>query len=107
MDKVEASVLQLSLLGAPKVIRRNKGVGGFITRKAEALLYYLAVTERPHTRVSLAALLWPEMPEQNARKNLRDVIASLRKIVGDHLLISQQTVSLDLTQPLWVDVELI
>ena len=104
MDKVEASVLQLSLLGAPKVIRRNKGVGGFITRKAEALLYYLAVTERPHTRVSLAALLWPEMPEQNARKNLRDVIASLRKILGDHLLISQQTVSLDLTQPLWVDV---
>lgn len=104
MEKVESSVLHLSLLGAPKLLRNGKAVGGFITRKAEALFYYLAVTDRPHTRAALAALLWPEMSEQNARKNLRDVIASLRKLVGDYLLISQQTVALDLSQPFWVDV---
>jgi DNA-binding SARP family transcriptional activator/predicted ATPase/Tfp pilus assembly protein PilF len=104
MEKREANVLQLSLLGAPKLLCNGKVISGFITRKAEALFYYLAVTERPHTRAALAALLWPEMSEQNARKNLRDVIASLRKLVGDHLLISNQTLALDLAQPYWVDV---
>ncbi len=107
MEKVETSVLHLSLLGAPKLLRDGKVVGGFITRKAEALFYYLAVTERPHTRAALAALLWPEMLEQNARKNLRDVIASLRKLVGDHLLISHQTVAMDRTQSCWVDVAIL
>ncbi|MCE7982873.1 MAG: hypothetical protein DYG89_16950 [Caldilinea sp. CFX5] len=104
MEKVEPSVLALSLLGTPKLLRDGKVVSGFITRKAEALFYYLAITERPHTRAALATLLWPEMSEQNARKNLRDVIASLRKLVGDHLLISHQTVAMDLTQSCWVDV---
>lgn len=104
MEKVEASVLQLSLLGAPKLLRNGTVIGGFITRKAEALFYYLAVTKRPHTRAALAALLWPEMSEQSARKNLRDVVASLRKVVGDHLLISHQTLAMDPAQPYWVDV---
>lgn len=104
MKNAETGVLSLSLLGTPKLLRDGKVVSGFITRKAEALFYYLAVTERPHTRAALAALLWPEMLEQNARKNLRDVIASLRKLVGDHLLISHQTVAMDLTQSCWVDV---
>lgn len=104
MEKVEARVLQLSLLGAPKLLCNGKVIGGFITRKAEALFYYLAVTERPHTRAALATLLWPEMSEQNARKNLRDVIASLRKVVGDQLLISHQTLAMDRSQPYWVDV---
>lgn len=107
MDKREAKVLQLSLLGAPKLLCNGKLIDGFITRKAEALFYYLAVTERPHTRAAVAALLWPEMSEQNARKNLRDVITSLRKLVGDHLLISNQTLALDLTQPYWVDVTML
>lgn len=88
-------MLQFSLLGAPKLLRNGSLVSGFITRKAEALLYYLAVTERAHTRSAVAALLWPDMPEQNARKNLRDVIASLRKTVADLLVISHQTLAVN------------
>lgn len=104
MQRQEACLLQFSLLGAPKLLRNGNLVSGFITRKAEALLYYLAVTERAHTRSAVAALLWPDMPEQNARKNLRDVIASLRKTVGGLLLISHQTLALNPECPHWVDV---
>lgn len=100
-------MLQFSLLGAPKLLRNGNPVSGFITRKAEALLYYLIVTERAHTRSAVAALLWPDMPEQNARKNLRDVIASLRKTVGDLLLISHQTLTLNPEYPYWADVAVV
>lgn len=100
-------MLQFFLLGAPKLLRNGNPVGGFITRKAEALLYYLIVTERAHTRSAVAALLWPDMPEQNARKNLRDVIASLRKIVGDLLLFSNQTLALNPEYAYWADVAVV
>lgn len=100
-------MLQFSLLGAPKLLRNGNPVSGFITRKAEALLYYLIVTERAHTRSAVAALLWPDMPEQNARKNLRDVIASLRKTVGDLLFISHQTLNLNPEYPYWADVAVV
>lgn len=100
-------MLQFSLLGAPKLLRNGNPVSGFVTRKAEALLYYLIVTERAHTRSAVAALLWPDMPEQNARKNLRDVIASLRKTVGDLLLISHQTLTLNPEYPYWADVAVV
>lgn len=100
-------MLQFSLLGAPKLLRSGALVSGFITRKAEALLYYLAVTERAHTRSAVAALLWPDMPEQNARKNLRDVIVSLRKTVGDLLVISHQTLAINPDYPYTVDVAIL
>lgn len=106
-QRQEACLLQFSLLGAPKLLRNGSLVSGFITRKAEALLYYLAVTERAHTRSAVAALLWPDMPEQNARKNLRDVIASLRKTVGDLLIISHQTLAINPDYPYTVDVTIL
>jgi DNA-binding SARP family transcriptional activator len=37
------------------------------TRKAVALLAYLAVTARPASRASVAALLWPESGDEEAR----------------------------------------
>jgi DNA-binding SARP family transcriptional activator len=38
-------------------------IAGFISAKAQALLFYLAVTGRPHMRESLASLLWGDMAE--------------------------------------------
>jgi len=59
-------------------------VTGFSTDKERALLAYLACeTDRPHRRDELAGLLWPEMPNQVARTNLRLTLHRLRQTIGD------------------------
>jgi len=96
--------LELRLLGAPQVYHAHSVVTGFITSKAEALFYYLAITARPHARSTLAALLWPDVAETVARKNLRDIIFNLRKLLGNHLTITRQTVALNFKSNPWIDV---
>jgi DNA-binding SARP family transcriptional activator/cytochrome c-type biogenesis protein CcmH/NrfG len=52
----------------------------FPTRKAAALLAYLAVEgDRRHSREELVALLWPEADETHGRANLRQTLARLRR----------------------------
>ena len=53
------------------------------TRKAIALLAYLAVTDRPHGRDALAALLWPDYDAEHARAALRRTLSALRKGIGE------------------------
>ncbi len=76
-DRVTAT-LQLELLGTPSIEVGGAPLEGWRYGKAEALLYYLAVTGRPHSRESLAALLWSDVPEEVARTNLRTVLSTLR-----------------------------
>ena len=84
-------VLTLRLLGKPQVSLSGAAVAGFISTKAQALLFYLAVTGRPHMREALAGLLWGEMPEAHASKNLRNALSNLRALVGPHLLFTSVT----------------
>jgi DNA-binding SARP family transcriptional activator/energy-coupling factor transporter ATP-binding protein EcfA2 len=57
-------------------------ITGFKSDKARALLAFLAMQPGiPHSRSSLAALLWPDLPEQTALSNLRSALANLRSII--------------------------
>jgi len=49
------------------------------SRKASALLFYLAVTEETHTRDALSTMLWPESDQVRSRGALRRSLAALRK----------------------------
>lgn len=97
--------LVLCFFGAPRVEREGCAVE-FDTRKATALLAYLAVTGRPHRRDSLAALLWPESSAPQARGALRRTLASIRHAAGpEWLATDHQTVFLRQGAPgLWTDV---
>src|SRR5437867_3577860 len=95
--------LTLRLLGTPQVSRSGSPLTGFISAKAQGLLYYLAVTGRPHTREALAGLFWSDMPEVQAAKNLRNVLSNLRVLAGPHLLITRQEVAFDRTSDYWLD----
>ena len=70
--------LQLSFLGAPEVRHDGERVS-FRTRKALALLVYLAVEEGMHTREKLAAIFWPENDASSGRTNLRNALVHLRR----------------------------
>ena len=61
------------------------------TRKAIALLAYLAVTGRPASRESLAALLWPEADGADARAALRRTLSVLNAGLGAGALSIDRT----------------
>ncbi len=99
------STLQLDLLGTSSIRLDGVPLQGLRYGKAEALLYYLAVTGRPHSRESLAALLWSDVPEEAARTNLRTVLSKLRAHLAPHLLITRRALAFDRTSPYELDVE--
>ena len=66
------------------------------TRKATALLAYLAVSGRQASRELLAALLWPESGAEEARGALRRTLSVLKSALGGVALdIDRTAVSLD------------
>lgn len=82
------SRLELTLFGNIKIRRDGLLMTDFKSLKAQALLCYLAVTGRPHSRSALAGLLWGEKPEAKARMNLSQALSGLRRLFGDHLTIT-------------------
>ncbi|MCX6045899.1 MAG: BTAD domain-containing putative transcriptional regulator, partial [Chloroflexi bacterium] len=98
-------MLQLNLLGSPQIILRNQPLTNQLNNKAQALLFYLALTGQTHSRDKLAALFWADVQNNQARKNLRDVLPHLRKYLGDYVLIGTQTVGFDLSSDYKLDID--
>ena len=85
-----------SLDGTPIDVRR---------RKEFALLIYLAVTQRAHSRDVLADLLWPGYGQTSTRASLRRTLSGLnRNLGGDLLSVDREQVALPPQEGLWVDV---
>jgi predicted ATPase/DNA-binding SARP family transcriptional activator len=76
------------------------------TRKAVALIAYLAVTGQLHSREALAALFWPEYDQDRAYANLRRTLWALNKAVGKEWLdVDQDTLGLRREADFWLDVD--
>lgn len=73
------SALVVSLLGPLELQQENKPLALPAVRSAQALLSILAEERHPQGRDSLVELLWPGMPPQYGRKNLRQTLYELRK----------------------------
>ncbi len=84
--------LKLHFLGGLQIARADQAKTEFISNKVPALLAYLAVTRRAHTRDKLAALLWGEMPDTDAKNNLRQALTNLRKIADQELTITRDLI---------------
>jgi DNA-binding SARP family transcriptional activator len=83
------------LLGPVEVSLAGRPIT-FDTRKAVALLAYLAVVRRPTSRDALAALLWPESDGTDARNALRRTLSVLRSGLGSQgLVVDRSAVSLE------------
>ncbi len=98
--------LQLALLGTPTVQHKGRSVK-FASRKALALLVYLAVEGRLVARERLMALFWPESNRTRARTALRTTLTYLRDALreqGDtHLLVAQDALGLKFDGEVEVD----
>ncbi|MGC2295217.1 MAG: AAA family ATPase [Candidatus Dormiibacterota bacterium] len=93
MPESPASALRLELLGPPQVLRSGQLVS-FDTRKAVALLSYLAVAGPTQGRDRLASLLWPEADDTRARSALRRTLSVTVAKARDALVVTRTAVSL-------------
>jgi hypothetical protein len=76
------------------------------TRKALALLAYLALEDRSHSRESLATLLWPEFEAERAFHNLRRSLWAINKALGKEWIAGERdSLRLPRTPSLWIDVQ--
>ena len=108
------SQLQLSLLGTP-IVKHGERTLTFSTRKALALLAYLAVEGGMHSRKTLSESFWPELDAEHGRAALRATLLELRKLLershgpGEraHLLVERDTLGFDQGSPLILDLQLV
>ena len=96
--------LRLTFLGGFEAALDGKPITGFISSKAQAVLCYLAVDGRTHSRHALATMFWSDMPDKEAMTNLRQVLSNLRKLAGDHVTITRQTAVFNRYNSYWLDV---
>jgi predicted ATPase/DNA-binding SARP family transcriptional activator/Flp pilus assembly protein TadD len=121
MNEAPAFGLRLSLFGSPRLLRILTDIASkdelklageqnveqikFSRRKVVALLAYLAVTDRAHSREVLAALLWPDADPTLAHSYLRRELAILNKILGEGWLETDRgSVRLSRRDTFWLDV---
>ena len=98
------ALAHIFLLGAPRIVRDGAAVA-VDTRKAIALLAYLAITGAPQRRDSLAALLWPDYGQEEARAALRRTLSSLTKALsGAGLEAGREQIAVQPGPDLWIDL---
>lgn len=82
----------LQLLGEVN-ISKGGSVLRFRGQPEMALLIYLAHTGQTHSRETLANLFWEERTTRQSLANLRTVLARLRSLVGDVLVVTSKTLA--------------
>lgn len=91
------------LFGYPQILVNQEPVF-FSFVKINALLYYLLINKTA-TREELSGLLWPEMKDQNAKKNLRNAIYQANKTLGVDLILSPNKTVLLLNEELAIQTD--
>jgi DNA-binding SARP family transcriptional activator/predicted ATPase len=95
--------LILRVLGPPRLELHGESIA-LNLRRAVALLVYLAVTAQPQSRDALAALLWPESDDREARARLRRTLHRLGEAIGDDKVLGDgDTLCLAPGADPWVD----
>jgi len=76
------------------------------THKARDLLAYLiAFRDRSHPRSVLTGLLWPDLPEDKARRRLSDTLWRIRRVLDDYVSADEEYVWFNTDLPHWLDAE--
>ncbi|MBL8058910.1 MAG: tetratricopeptide repeat protein, partial [Anaerolineales bacterium] len=88
---VAPAPLEATLFGRLTVTLNGERVERQMARPTQLLLAYLLLNPGlPHRREHLAGLLWPESPEAAARKNLRNAVWQLRKVLGEAWVLAEK-----------------
>lgn len=86
--------LHIETLGHLRIHHGDDKPIRFVSRRAELLIVYLAITQRPHTRESLATLLWDDRDQKQSLANLRSLLTRLPKPVKAFLDIERHSIAM-------------
>jgi TolB-like protein/Tfp pilus assembly protein PilF len=90
-----ASSLKINVLGRFQAQRDSGEAVDISSRKALALLTYLAVERGPRSREVLANLLWGDTGDDRARHNLRQALSKIRHCCDSLIVASGDDLMLD------------
>src|SRR5919198_3829610 len=93
-------MLRVQVLGELEVDAGGAPLAPPASRRARALLAYLALNPGPHPRAALAARFWPDVLDESARTSLRGALADVRRTVGDPLVATRESAGLP---EVWTD----
>src|SRR5260221_2494938 len=86
--------LQIGVLGNLEILLDGARLQSLHSRKAEALLVYLACTAIAHPRETLADLLWEERSQAQSLANLRVVLNRLKGPLAPFVDVTPRTIGL-------------
>jgi predicted ATPase/DNA-binding SARP family transcriptional activator len=89
---VRMAKVQLRFLGPVQVEQDGKSVSGFESRKALALLCYLATHAHPVPRSQIATLFWEDKSDERSRANLSRVLNNLTTLLPGCFEVTRHTV---------------
>lgn len=96
-------MLDIRLFGSVEIKLNGRPLDKFISRKADALLIYLACHERPFSREQLATLFWGDSPQTKALANLSVILSSLRKQLASYIITDRYTIAFNHAADNFVD----
>jgi len=96
-------ILRITTFGGLTIHLGTKPVTMFSSRKAEALLVYLVFNQQPFQHQVLAEMLWEGRSQSSAMSNLKVALNTLTNMLGDYLIINQDTLEINLEAPIWLD----
>src|SRR3954471_14740080 len=98
-------MLRVRLVGGPRVEVDGAEVAAPASKRAWALLAWLALNPGEHPRDRVASTFWPDVMDQSARASLRSAIWAIRRELGEagapYFVCSRDRVGLT---DAWVDV---
>jgi class 3 adenylate cyclase len=101
-------MLRVRLLGDLTIEVDGTVVDPPASKRARALLGWLAVDRRMHGRSSLAAKFWPDVLDESARTSLRSALSALRRALGpaseQYLIATRDEVGLAGDSLVWTDL---
>ncbi|MEJ2750847.1 MAG: hypothetical protein P8183_23510, partial [Anaerolineae bacterium] len=97
------STLKLYFLGSPRLELAGRLIETD-TRKATAMLAYLALSGERPSRDWLAAFLWPDYDNRRSKAALRRTLSTLKSAVGaEAIFASREAIGLE-ADAAWCDV---
>jgi DNA-binding SARP family transcriptional activator len=101
-------MLRVRLLGDLAIEVDGTAVEPPASRRARALLGWLALDRRMHPRSGLAARFWPDVLDESARTSLRSALSALRRALGPrgerYVIATRDEIGLADGSLVWTDV---
>lgn len=104
MDRRYSHDIEVQLMGRPGVLLFGEKVS-FPYQKVEGLFYYLCVNSQI-SRSQAISVLWAESSESTARKNLRDAVYNIRKVLGQDILTVEGNTLIVLNRQRDIDIDI-